>query len=529
MATLRTTSTGPLRACFLAALAVSAVLCFPGQASTQEPRISIVDVTNGSGRFAGDGPLVTTISPNGDRFRDHALVRVHLSTPMTVRMRVTVMTFEPKVVFERHARLSAGLHTLTWAPRTTTSPSSYSVLVDRADGADHGPISRAVVRVQAISAAAAAESYAPGAVARLSVATDARRLELQVFQAGPEATPTVSDVDIQGRAVTGARTVDVPSRSAPFALTIKIGDWPSGLYFARLRGDTRVGYAPFVVRPRRLGEHRVAVVLPTYTWQAYNFADADGDGWPDTWYAGWSRRTVLLGRPFAGWGMPPYFRNYDAPFLEWLAHSGRAVDVLSDADLGRVGSGDALARAYDLVVFPGHHEYVTTHEYSVVRRFRDLGGNLMFLSANNFFWRIVQHGRTIERTAQWRDLGRPEASLVGVQYRGNDEGQRRGPWIVRNTKATPWLWAGTGLRTGSRFGVGGIEIDATTGASPRGTKVLAEIPHLYGPRFTAQMAYYETARGAKVFAAGAFTLAGQADDPIISQLLKNLWSHLARP
>src|SRR3954469_6630413 len=81
--------------------------------------------------------------------------------------------------------------------------------------------------------------------------------------------------------------------------------------------------------------------------------------------------------------------------------------------------------------------------------------------------------------------------------------------------AAPWLFAGTGLAVGSTFtgygyptGPFGIEIDATAAGSPRGTTVLAEIPNLYGPGFTAQMTYYETSGGAKVFAAGAFTLAG---------------------
>ena len=65
---------------------------------------------------------------------------------------------------------------------------------------------------------------------------------------------------------------------------------------------------------------------------------------------------------------------------------------------------------------------MTTHEYDVVQSYRDLGGNLAFLSANNFFWRVVRHGSTIEKTEQWRDIGRSEASLIGVQYRGNDRG-----------------------------------------------------------------------------------------------------------
>src|SRR2546430_10388938 len=44
---------------------------------------------------------------------------------------------------------------------------------------------------------------------------------------------------------------------------------------------------------------------------------------------------------------------------------------VSDDDLERVRSGDALARAYDLVVFSGHEEYVTKHAYDVAERYRD--------------------------------------------------------------------------------------------------------------------------------------------------------------
>src|SRR5207245_4156363 len=110
--------------------------------------------------------------------------------------------------------------------------------------------------------------------------------------------------------------------------------------------------------------------------------------------------------------------------------------------------------------------------------------------------------------AQWRRPGRPEASPIGTQYRGNDRGSHRGPWIVRKSAAASWLFAGTGLKDGSTFGSGGIEIDKTAGASPAGVEVVAEIPNLFGPGFTAQMTFYETPAGAKVFAAGAFTIAG---------------------
>jgi hypothetical protein len=41
-----------------------------------------------------------------------------------------------------------------------------------------------------------------------------------------------------------------------------------------------------------------------------------------------------------------------------------------------------------------------------------------------------------------------------------------------------------------------------------------------------QMAYYRTKAGARVFAAGAFTLGGSATRSYGKRLLDNLWNHL---
>ncbi len=371
------------------------------------------------------------------------------------------------------------------------------------------------------------DSYRPGSTARLVLWWPERALTLQFFRSGPERKPTIGNITMHGVPV--SQPVRLGPRAAHTSITLRIGNWVSGLYFARLDApDGRVGYAPFVLRPRRLGEHSVLVVPPTYTWQAYNFRDDDGDGVGDTWYANWNRHTAKIARPFLARGVPPHFYSYDLPFLHWLSQTGRDVDMVSDADLGAVATGDGLARAYDLIVFPGHHEYVTTHEYDVIERYRDLGGNLMFLSANNFFWKTVVRGNTMTRVALWRDVGRPEAALVGVQFIGTDGGYHRGPWIVRDP-SPEWLFARTDLTRDAAFGNGGIEIDHTTARSPRGTRVLAEIPHLFGPRFTAQMTLYETGAGAHVFAAGAFVFGGGAKDPTISRLLANLWDRFAPP
>jgi len=197
---------------------------------------------------------------------------------------------------------------------------------------------------------------------------------------------------------------------------------------------------------------------------------------------------------------------------------------LSQTDLEGVAGGSALRRRYDLVIFPGHHEYVTAREYDLITSYRNLGGNLMFLSANNFFWKVERRGELLHKIAMWRDIGRPEAALVGVQYVAFGS-HLRGPYAVRDVGAARWLFHGTGLRNGSRFGTFGIEVDRLHRVSPRGTRVLAELRNGQGSANQAQMSYYEL-RGARVFAAGAFTLAGSATRSYGARLLENLWRQL---
>lgn len=400
----------------------------------------------------------------------------------------------------------------------------------RATLAPATPEGRAPTRAElapAVEAAFALESYGPNQMAKLVISNRARGIRLQIFQSGPEMIVTRSNLSMNGVPVTGIRSIG--SSNGHRVVRVRVGDWPSGLYFARLRAaDGRVGFAPFVVRPRRLGVHRVAVVLPTLTWQAYNVRDEGDDGIGDSWYADWKVKTVRLGRPYLSRGVPYNFRRYELPFLHWLARTGKDVDVLAQSDLESARSARVLASAYDLIVFPGHHEYVTLREYDLVEGYRNLGGSLMFLSANNFFWRVEKRGDVITKTRLWRDLGRPEAGLIGVQYLANGKAPRR-PWIVRRARAASWILAGTGLRAGSKLGRGGVEIDRRSPASPAGLEVVAEIPNLFGPRMTAQMTYYETKRGARVFAAGAFYFTRLVHvEATTARILDNLWARLSR-
>jgi hypothetical protein len=387
------------------------------------------------------------------------------------------------------------------------------------------------VRIQGVDLGFGRRSYAPGEPATITLATDARSVRLQAFDYRPTATGAPRDPQTSGRAMTAPLRLDWRAhRSRPASVRfVRAGDWPSGLYFLRAQADDgRLGYAPFIVRPRRVGEHRVAVVLSTNTWQAYNFRDENGDGWGDSWYVSGRIHAVDLRRPYQDFGVPYRFRDWDLDFVAWLAKTGRTADFLSDDDLERI-SGERLAAAYDLIVFPGHEEYVTASAYDHVRRYRDLGGNLVFLSANNFFWSAHRHGEQLVKGPQWRRLGRPEAGLVGVQYVGGNSGAREDAYRVVGAAAEPWIFAGTGLADGDAFGRYGVEIDARSAASPAGTVVLARIPGLLRSGASAEMTYYETPAGAKVFAAGALDFGASIDDPAVSRLVANLWDRLSRP
>jgi hypothetical protein len=385
------------------------------------------------------------------------------------------------------------------------------------------------LHVPTIQAAFAAESYPRGGMARLVSYDRASSVTIQLYRVG-SALPSTSVDEMRGTAVGEPRQFARLKKKQSIRIGLDRG-WPSGLYYAALTAPGgRIGYAPFVLAPEKLGGHRVAVVLPTETWQAYNFRDDNGDGKADTWYADPEHNyEARLIRPFENRGVPPHYREYDEPFLRWLDRWGYTVDYLSDAELRRA-QGSTLARAYDLLIFEGHHEYVTSHEFDAVEGFRNLGGSLMFLSANNFFRKITIADDVMTLVGQFRKLGRPEATLTGARYFASRSSGRNGsPWVVRESEAGQWIFANTGLDPGSTFGSGGIEVDGVSPASPPGTEVVAEIPNVFGDGRSAQMTYYEAPSGARVFSAGAFTLAGAVWQPPVSQMMINLIDGLSQP
>ena len=519
------------------------------------PVVTRVEVTSAT-PFAGDHGLLATVSPSGATNKASVTLTLVLATDSHVAVDVVdrnapgvhatasegaTAAGQPSLARIFDKSVGRGAHDIVWTPPAGTMPGTYSLVVTLTDrhgkravlGAAspaHPALPAApIVRVLGVDATFEERAYAHGDSANLFVAALAGSLTIQILQIGPEDSVIYSNDAVNGVPVGSPLTVDWHLNTASSAaIPLTIGNWPTGVYFARITADDgRVGYAPFVLRPAA-PTSRVAVVMPTNTWQAYNFYDADGDGFGDSWYVSLATKSIELQRPHLHRGIPFRFRSYDLTFLRWVAHTNKQVDFYSDDDLGACASGDDLRAHYDVLIFPGHHEYVTPHMYTVVQRFRDLGGSLAFLSSNNFFRRVDRHGTSLKLIGLWRELGRPEAALLGTQYRASDRGTHQHPFIVTQAGIDAgWVFAGTTLAPGSSFGLYGIEVDSATSASPPGTTVLAEIPNALGPGLNAQMTYYETPAGSRVFSAGVLNFGGQALLwPETGMLLENVWQRL---
>jgi len=411
----------------------------------------------------------------------------------------------------RHRRAVGGLIAVAFLP--------WGAAVTKPSGARATRRPEVNAPAPEMTALFAQPSYTPGQAARLRVVADATRLTVQPIAAFSRSRNPYAPI-ADDPPVGPARTVAWHPGAG--TLTVRIGRWSSGIYFVRVRGAGRQAVAPVVVRPTHLGQAPVAVIVPTYTWQAYNRRAGD------TWYVCSCVHTVDLSRPYLDGGVPYNFGQYDRNFFRWLARRKARVDVLADEDFNRIATGAGLRHRYRMVVFESHGEYVTSHMYDITEQYRNLGGHLAFLSANDFFRDVVISGNSMTLIGAWRDLGRPEAALMGAQY---IDWYRRlypnQPYRVVGARRVPWLFAGTGLKDGSLIpGYYGIEIDGTSSASPRDITVVATIPDIF-PGETADMTYYTTAAGAQVFDAGTINFGGAADNPSVARMLHNLWTHMS--
>ena len=267
--------------------------------------------------------------------------------------------------------------------------------------------------------------------------------------------------------------------------------WTSGVYFAVLT-TPRSHYQSeimFTVRDRRPAG--IVFMSSVNTYQAYNNYPYDppkGVGWDDGAHPLTGRSLYDFNSPVTNRypdGRPAVKVSFDRPYssqygnpgnggltdfepftIAFLEKRGYDVTYITDVD---ADAHPRLLLRHKVVLVAGHSEYWSRRMYDGAYSARDHGVNLAFITSNEIYWQVRferdSEGRARRvivgykdfkpdpvrnpslRTILWRDLGRPEQELSGVQLPTNGFLDWGGlPFVPIHTHT--WPFKGTGLRSG---------------------------------------------------------------------------------
>jgi len=329
--------------------------------------------------------------------------------------------------------------------------------------------------------------------------------------------------------------------------TLSVPDnWTSGVYLAKLtNAEGFDNYIVFTVRD----DERVADFLyqqPVTTYQAYNAFPAGigkslysfNSNGPDTMTGTPRAVKVSFDRPYWGSGAGD-FLTWELDLVMWLEQKGYDVNYSTDIELHRRGM--ELLAPYKALISAGHDEYWSKTMYDAAENARDSGIDLAFFGSNAVYWqmrmeesvdgvpdRIVVSYKdaTLDpvtdpelKTLRWRDLGRAEQALIGVQFIADGEfssdGSTNSDYVVINSDH--WAYANTGLSDGDHIpGLVGYEADSLFSDNlfpeypqPVSTNytLLSESPFTThdGQQVTANSSIYQAPSGAWVFASGTMS------------------------
>ncbi len=275
-----------------------------------------------------------------------------------------------------------------------------------------------------------------------------------------------------------------------FSLTVP-AELKSGLYAARLRSGSEEDYIPFVVKPAKGKEKKLAFLLPTASYMAYanehmatnagliellsgrlapldknslflnehreyggSCYDSHSDG-SGVCYS--SRlRPILNMRPkhmsaLGGDGSSLWQFNADTHITDWLEAQGYDFDVITDEDLHYEGL--ALLKPYRVILSGTHPEYHSLQMWDAMKAYQNQGGRLMYMGANGWYWRVAFHPDCPGLMEVRRNEGgiRTWAAEPGEYYH-SFTGEYGGLW--RNQGRAPQVMLGTG------FSAQGFDISA---------------------------------------------------------------------
>jgi DNA-binding beta-propeller fold protein YncE len=330
-----------------------------------------------------------------------------------------------------------------------------------------------------------------------------------------------------------------------------------GVYVLRLSAaDGSDSYLPLVVRDGARAE--VAMIVPTSTWLAYSMwggAGLYGDRTGKTRFG--VAAHVSYDRPFE-FGGPGDLMLHDRHLVQWLEAASVDVAYYTSEDVDRDPSLLSQARA---VIFSAHDEYWTRRQRDGAEAALAGGTSLLLLGANAGYWQTrlepAPDGRerrelvcfkgnapafdpvgpaSPDLTVRFREVGRPEGSLFGVQY---EDGWAYTSYPLQIAAPGHWALAGSGLAAGDPlWAAGGRETDQVYEGPgrPAGVTPLGEAQFLgaLGTPGRGQMVIREQGQ-ALVFASGGIGFVRALGAPGIGQpgasrILANVLSRaLGRP
>jgi hypothetical protein len=490
--------------------AAFAVALVPG-ASAQPP----------TGRYLFFGPAV--ISPNGNGIND--VLRVQTSEPSVVHVYGWGGRLhgwhEIAAGSVDWAALHDGSYEVTSCSKDPGRKLAPVISVrDQRPGAAEATVSRPpwrwsgcakprVVRVERLAAYVdSAKSYTPGSRPPLVVSADRGESTVKLVQ------------DCSGHAYAGsALRRGLASGLYHYDATDPAGD--------RFRAPVVVRNAAFPLD--HPPPHTALLVWPYLTWRAYNAYDADLNGIPDSWYQFWRQRRVsLVGTLLPGGQEDDH--QAALPFSSWLCSRKPRVESVTDVELRDVPL--STLRRYAAIVFPGHSEYYEPATYDLLTRYRDGGGNLVFLQANPFYRQVRldrSHNAMVMTDLDARE-GRSDFALAGVGYDGCCFPRSRArPYVAAigaDFARVRWLFRGTGIRPGESFGYAGSESDRIDPELTPRDHVVAARAIVAGKRgvINAALVWTHAGRG-ETFATGNYDFLRMRRS-LTWTLLDNVWRKL---
>ncbi len=263
-------------------------------------------------------------------------------------------------------------------------------------------------------------------------------------------------------------------------------DMTSGIYGMQLRCGAHRDTIPFFVRPQ-IGKPRAKVcfIASTFTYQVYgNFsrrlfdeafrkrvadwkaADNNPDDNKDYGLSTYNFHRDGSGvaysshlRPLLTW-RPDYLTFHDPAgsglrhlpadthLTGWFDRLGIAFDIVTDHDIHEKGVD--ILKHYKVVVTGTHPEYHTERTLDALQTYTEIGGRLMYLGGNGFYWRVALSDAVPGAIEVRRTEGgiRTWPAEPGEYYHSFD-GDYGGLW--RRSDRPPNLLCGIGFSSQGRF------------------------------------------------------------------------------